>query len=159
MRTVFIKNRSEIDSLIKSCNICFLAMSAGNVPYILPMNFALEGNVVIMHSAQSGRMWETISRNPKVCIGWNRGEELAWQNESVGCSYRMQSRSALVEGTAEIVEDYGEKERCLQLLMAQYSNIEFKFNAPAVNNVGIIKVHIEKITGKEFGAKIIKRKA
>jgi uncharacterized protein len=129
-------------------------MSADDVPYVLPMNFALDGDAVILHSAQSGRMWETIKKNPKVCISWNRGEELAWQNERVGCSYRMQSQSALVEGTVEFIEDLDEKERCLHLLMAQYSDIEFKFNTPAVNNVGIIKVHIQKITAKEFGAKI-----
>ena len=131
-------------------------MSLDDVPYVLPMNFALEGDTVILHSAQSGRMWETIKKNPKVCISWNKGEELAWQNERVGCSYRMQSQSALVEGTVEFVEDFEEKERCLHLLMAQYSDIEFKFNAPAVNKVGIIKVHIQNITAKEFGAKVRK---
>jgi uncharacterized protein len=129
-------------------------MSLDDVPYVLPMNFALEDDAVILHSAQSGRMWETIKKNPRVCISWNRGEELAWQNERVGCSYRMQSQSALVEGTVEIVEEFEEKERCLHLLMAQYSDVEFKFNAPAVNNVGVIKVRIQNITAKEFGAKI-----
>jgi uncharacterized protein len=53
------------------------------------------------------------------------------------------------------VNDYDEKERCLHLLMAQYSDREFKFNAPAVKNVGIIKVHIEKISAKDFGAKAV----
>jgi len=129
-------------------------MSVDDVPYVLPMNFALEGDTVILHSAQSGRMWETIRKNPKVCISWNRGEELAWQNVRVGCSYRMQSQSALVEGTVEFIEDFEEKERCMHLLMAQYSDVEFKFNAPAINNVGVIKVNIQKITAKEFGAKI-----
>lgn len=156
MRTVFIESRTEIDELIKSCNICFVAMSENDTPYVLPMNFALEGDVVILHSAQSGRMWETLKKNPKVCIGWNKGEELAWQNERVGCSYRMQSQSALVEGTVEFIDDYDEKERCLHLLMAQYSNLDFRFNAPAVNNVGVIKVHIGKITAKKFGASVKK---
>jgi uncharacterized protein len=154
MRTVFLENRTEINNLIKSCRICFLAMSVDDVPYVLPMNFALEGDVVILHSAQSGRMWETIGKNPRVCISWNRGEELAWQNERVGCSYRMQSQSALVEGTVEFVEEFEEKERCMLLLMAQYSDVEFKFKAPAINNVGVIKVHIQKITAKEFGTKV-----
>jgi hypothetical protein len=53
------------------------------------------------------------------------------------------------------VDEYDEKVRCLELLMAQYSNREFKFNAPAVKNVGVMKVHIEKISAKEFGAKAV----
>jgi nitroimidazol reductase NimA-like FMN-containing flavoprotein (pyridoxamine 5'-phosphate oxidase superfamily) len=119
------------------------------------MNFALDGEAVILHSDQGGRMWETMHKNPKVCINWTLGEELAWQDERVGCSYRIKSKSVLVEGTVEFIDDYYEKERCLHLLMAQYSDRKFKFNAPAVKNVGIMKVIIEKISAKEFGAKAV----
>ena len=153
MRTFFVEDRNKIDELIKSCRICFVAMSADNIPYVLPMNFALEGDVVILHSAQSGRMWDTIRENPRVCISWNQGEDLTWQNEKVGCSYRMISKSAIVEGPVEFVEEYKEKERCLHKLMAQYSELRFKFSKPAINNVGVLKVHIEKINAKEFGVK------
>jgi len=153
MRTLFIENREEIEEVIKLCKTCFVAMSENDRPYVLPMNFALDGDSVILHSAQSGRMWETLQKNPKVCINWTLGDELAWQDERVGCSYRVKSKSAIVEGTVNIINDYDEKVRCLNLLMAQYSDREFKFNAPAVKNVGIMKVHIEKISAKEFGAK------
>lgn len=153
MRTVFIEKREEIEAVIKACKTCYVAMSVENKPYVLPMNFALEGNSVILHSAQSGRMWETLKANPNVCINWTMGEKLAWQDVSVGCSYRVKSKSVLVEGKAEMVDDYDEKYRLLKLLMQQYSDREFKFNEPAVTNVGILKVNIEKITAKEFGAK------
>jgi nitroimidazol reductase NimA-like FMN-containing flavoprotein (pyridoxamine 5'-phosphate oxidase superfamily) len=153
MRTLFIENREEINKLIRTCKTCFLAMSENDRPYVLPMNFALDGDAVILHSAQSGRMWETLQKNPNVCINWTQGEELAWQDERVGCSYRVKSKSAIVEGSVEIVDDYDEKVRCLDLLMAQYSDRDFKFNSPAVKNVGVMKVHIEKISAKEFGAK------
>ena len=128
-------------------------MSVDDQPYVLPMNFALEGDTVILHSAQEGRLWESILKNPKVCINWTLGEELAWQDVRVGCSYRVRSKSVIVEGTAQIIDDYDEKYRCLGVLMQQYSNREFKFGRPAVENVGIFKVVIESITAKEFGAK------
>jgi hypothetical protein len=119
------------------------------------MNFALEGDYIILHSAQHGRMWETIKVNPQVCINWNVGEDLAWQDVQVGCSYRVKSKSVLVEGKVEFIDDFEEKTRCLELIMAQYSDREFKFSRPAVENVGIIKVAIEKITAKEFGTKAV----
>ena len=153
MRTLFIENREEINQIIRACKTCYLAMSLNDFPYILPMNFALDGDSVILHSAQSGRMWETIKKNQNVCINWTVGEDLAWQDEKVGCSYRVKSKSVLVEGKVEFVDDFDEKFRCMQLLMAQYSDREFKFSKPAVENVGIIKVAIKKITAKEFGAK------
>jgi hypothetical protein len=131
-------------------------MSENDMPYILPLNFAMDGERVILHSAQAGRMWETIKKNPKVCINWTLGEELAWQDIQVGCSYRVKSKSVMVEGTAEIVEDFSEKERIVKKFMTQYSELPFKFNEPAIRNVGIILVHIDKLTAKEFGAKVRK---
>ena len=155
MRTLFLENKDEINAIIKECKTCYLAMSENDFPYILPMNFALDGNSVILHSAQSGRMWETLKKNPKVCINWTMGEDLVWQDVQVGCSYRVKSKSVLVEGVVEFVEDFDEKERCLKIIMTQYSNREFNFSAPAVKNVGVIKVNIEEISAKEFGAKAV----
>ena len=153
MRTLFIEKREEIDKTIRVCKICYLGMSDNDFPYVLPMNFALDGNSVILHSAQSGRMWETLKKNQNVCINWIVGEDLAWQDVKVGCSYRVKSKSVLVEGKVEFVDDFDEKIRCMNLMMQQYSDREFKFSKPAIENVGIIKVEIEKITAKEFGAK------
>ncbi len=153
MRTLWIKNREEIDRIIRSCRVCYLAMAENNTPYVLPMNFALDRNTVILHAAPSGRMWKTLKKNPRVCIAWTVGEELAWQHEQVGCSYRMKSKSVVMEGAAEEVTDYDEKVRCLELITAHYSNRKFKFHAPAVNNIGILKVKMETATGKEFGAR------
>ena len=156
MRTHFIHDRAEIDAILKQCKTCYVAMSENDVPYILPMNFALDGDRVILHSAQSGRMWETIQKNPKVCINWTLGEELAWQDLEVACSYRVKSKSVIVEGTAEIIQDVEEKERLFNQFMTQYSDLTFKFNAPAIRNVGVIVVPITKLTAKEFGMKVRK---
>lgn len=155
MRTHFIEDRTEIDEILKQCKTCYVAMSENDVPYVLPMNFAMDGDRVILHSAQFGRMWETIKKNPNVCINWTLGEDLAWQDELVGCSYRVKSKSVIVEGTAEIVEDMEEKERIVKQFMTQYSDLPFKFNVPAIRNVGILLVPIGKITAKEFGVKAV----
>lgn len=156
MRTHFIHDRKEIDAILKQCKTCYVAMAENDVPYVLPLNFAMDGDRVILHSAQSGRMWETIQKNPKVCINWTLGEELAWQDVQVGCSYRVKSKSVIVEGIAKMVDDFDEKERLFRQFMAQYSELPFKFNAPAIRNVGVILVTITKLTAKEFGAKVQK---
>lgn len=155
MRTHFITDRTEIDAILKKCKTCYVGMSIDNEPYVLPMNFAMDGDNVILHSAQHGRMWETIKKNPKVCINWTLGEELAWQDVQVGCSYRVKSKSVNIEGTAEIIEDDVEKERLFKQFMTQYSDLPFKFSAPAIRNVGVFIVPITKITAKEFGAKAV----
>jgi nitroimidazol reductase NimA-like FMN-containing flavoprotein (pyridoxamine 5'-phosphate oxidase superfamily) len=130
-------------------------MADENVPYVLPMNFAMDEDRVVLHSAQHGRMWETLKKNPRVCINWTLGEELAWQDEQVGCSYRVKSKTINMEGTAEFIDDYNEKYRLLQVFMSQYSPMAFKFNRPAVENVGIILVHVDHLSAREFGAQAV----
>lgn len=157
MRTHFIEDRNEIDAILKKCRTCYVAMSDGDVPYVLPMNFGFDGDRVILHSAQEGRMWETIKKNPKVCINWTLGEELAWQDQQVGCSYRVKSNSVIIEGTAQIIEEDEEKERLFRLFMTQYSDLPFKFSAPSIRNVGVMVVPITSLTAKVFGAKVEKK--
>jgi nitroimidazol reductase NimA-like FMN-containing flavoprotein (pyridoxamine 5'-phosphate oxidase superfamily) len=119
------------------------------------MNFALDDDDIILHMAQSGKKWNILKNNPHVCICWVLGEKIAWQDVGVACSYRVKSKSVIVDGKAEIINDHSEKLKCMENLMAQYSNLPFKFSVPSINNVGVVKVHIEKISGKKFGAKTI----
>lgn len=155
MRTLTIENREEMETIIRMCKTCYVAMSDKDFPYVLPMNFALDGNYVLLHSAQKGRMWETLVSNPRVCINWTLGEELAWQDARIGCSYRVKSKSVLVEGRVEFVEDFDEKVRCMEKIMAQYSKLPFKFSTPSIHNVGVIKVGIEGISARRLGAKAV----
>ena len=155
MRTVNIENREEINQIIRSCKTCYMSLCVDAFPYVVPMNFALDGNTVIIHSAQSGRKWEMLKKNPRVCINWTLGEKLAWQNLEIGCSYRVKSKTVIAEGIAEFVEDFQEKVNCLEKIMAQYSSLDFKFSAPSVRNVGVVKIHIQKISARKFGAKAL----
>jgi uncharacterized protein len=155
MRTIIIESRDEIDQIIRSCKTCFVSLCENNIPYVIPMNFALDNNVVILHMAKSGRKWNMLTQNPHVCINWISGEKIAWQDVEVGCSYRVKSKSVIVEGTAEFVEDYQEKMDCMQKIMAQYSQMTFKFSAPSINNVGVVRIRILAISAKKFGTKVI----
>ena len=156
MRTIIIQKREELEEVIRSCKTCYVAMCLNGQPYVLPMNFGFVGDFVILHSAMHGRMWETLQQNPKVSINWTLGEEITWQDVQVGCSYRVKSASVVVEGDAEIIDDYNEKYQCMLKTMAQYSNKPFKFNPPSIRNVGVIKVHIRNISGRRFGVSVKK---
>jgi len=153
MRTIQIKNKNETEQVIRMCRTCFLAMCDQEQPYVVPMNFALDGETVIMHSAREGRKWETMRANPRVCLTWVYGEEIAWQDYQVGCSYRVKSKSVIAEGWVEVVDDFDEKVKCMEKLMAQYSPLTFSFSRPSIENVGVFKVHIKKLEARDFGVK------
>ena len=142
-----------MESIIKACKICYLALCNEGKPYVIPMNFALHGDNVILHSGKHGRLWDTIQNNKEVCINWTLGDGIKWQDVHVGCSYSVESRSVNVEGVLEVVDDYDEKYTLLKIFMSQYSDKEFKFSAPAVKNVVVYKVPIRQMTGRMFGVR------
>ena len=156
MRTYSIEDQNEIVEVIQNCRTCFLGLSdSANQPYVIPMNFGYKDNTIYLHSGQFGRKWEIMKENPKACVTFMLGDELAYQDEHVACSWRVKSKTVIAEGNIEFVDDYDEKLAIMHILMAQYSDREFKFNAPAIKNVGVFKMKIDTLHAKEFGAKAI----
>ena len=65
----------------------------------------------------------------------------------------MKSKSVIVWGTVSFEEDFDKKIEALNIIMKNYTDGEFKYSAPAVKNVKVWKVEIDKMTAKEFGVR------
>ena len=63
----------------------------------------------------------------------------------------MRSESAMCRGKVEFVEDIEEKRGALDIIMCHYTNNEFNYSDPAVRNVKVWKVPVDRMTGKVFG--------
>jgi nitroimidazol reductase NimA-like FMN-containing flavoprotein (pyridoxamine 5'-phosphate oxidase superfamily) len=142
-----------MEQTIRSCSVCYVGLAdTDGTPYVLPMNFGYKDECLYLHSAQEGRSIDIINRNPQICVTFSADNELVYQHEQVACSYRMKAKSVIAWGKVAFVEDFDAKVEALNIIMKQYSEREFKYSDPAVNNVKIWKVSIEKISCKEFGA-------
>lgn len=151
---MFIDDKSEIEKIIKGCRTCFLGISdEQNQPYVIPMNFGFYNNEIYLHSGQFGRKWEILKKNPKACITFCLGDELAYQDEHIACSWRVKSKSVIAEGIIEFIDDFDEKVKAMNITMGQYSEKTFTYSSPAIKNVGVFKMKIEKIVAKQFGEK------
>ncbi|MBK5195368.1 MAG: pyridoxamine 5'-phosphate oxidase family protein [Proteiniphilum sp.] len=152
MRTYSVEEQERIERLIHSCTLCYVGMAdEEGIPYVLPMNFGYEDDVIYLHSAQEGHSISILEKNPNLCITFCTDPKLVWQNEEVACSYRMRSDSVICHGKVSFEEDFDEKVKALNIIMRQYSGREFTYSAPSVRNVKIWKVAIEKISAREFG--------
>ena len=124
MKTIIKNEKQAIEALIRKCDTCYVGMAdTDGTPYVIPMNFGYEDNVIYLHSAPEGRSISILERNPKVCLTFCSSMKLAYQNEQVACSYRIK----------------GATQR------------PFTYGAPAVRNVKIWKVAIESVCRKDFG--------
>ena len=147
-----IHNDTEKLSIIQKSLICHIGLVDGNKPYVLPFNFAYEEGFVYIHSGPVGKKTEILKVNNNICIVFNADNELFHRHENVACTYSMKYRSVVVDGHIEFVEEYEEKIRIMNLIMKKYTGRDdFKYNAPAVKNVSVMKVHVDKMTGKQFG--------
>lgn len=152
MMTVTVEERALIDEIITKNKVCHVGMiSLDNMPYVIPMNFGYEGDIIYLHSAQEGSSINALEKNPNVCIVFCTEPQLTYQNENVACSYRMKGASAMCRGKVVFIEDFDEKIKALDIIMRQYTDKPFTYSAPAVNNVKVWKVEIEDISTKVFG--------
>lgn len=152
MITVAVEEREIIDKIILKNKICYVGMiDCQGLPYVIPMNFGYRGNIIYLHSGPESGSVEALKKNPNVCITFSEGHELIWQNEEVACSYRMKSSSVICRGKVVFEVDYDKKVEALNIIMSQYSEREFTYSEPAVNNVLIWKVEIDSLDSKVFG--------
>jgi len=67
--------------------------------------------------------------------------------DKIGCKWGMEYKSVIGIGKAFFIEDLKEKEEALKIIMKQYSDETFDFNN--INNVVVVKIKIEAMTGKK----------
>lgn len=153
MKTIVHTDKKLIESTILDCDICYVGMvDTEGIPYVLPMNFGYQDGVVYLHSAQEGQSIDILKQNPDVCLVFNPANKLVHQHPDVACSYRMRSKSVIGWGKVVFEEGFERKTEALHIIMKNYSDKSFRFSDPAVNNVKIWCVKLDKLTCKEFGA-------
>ncbi len=152
MKNKVIASREEIEKIIRKCQFCNVAMvDESNRPYVIPMNFGYRDNCVYLHSSKTGKKITLLKNNGNVCLSFSTDHLLRWQSEEVACSYSMKYRSVLVYGKVEFIEEPERKIEALNCIMHQYTGKEFTYNDPAVREVAVYKVVIEKMDGRVYG--------
>jgi nitroimidazol reductase NimA-like FMN-containing flavoprotein (pyridoxamine 5'-phosphate oxidase superfamily) len=126
-------------------------VDADGRPYVIPMNFGYKADTVYLHGSKVGKKNDILSSNPNVCLSFSTDHELRYVNEEIACSWSMRYRSVLVFGRVEFVDDMKDKVDGLNIIMAHYSDREFSYNDPAVRDVQVYRIVIEKMEGRAYG--------
>ncbi len=145
--------QKEIEDILDRCDACYLGMvEEDGVPYVLPFNFGYHEGNLYLHGGPGGKKFKVLKGNNRACAAFSTDHELRGRHEHVACSYFMKYRSVLLHGYIEMIEDYDEKVRALNIIMKKYTGKgDFKYNSPAVNNVQTFRLMVEKTEGRSFG--------
>jgi uncharacterized protein len=142
-----IQDQAELESIISRAQICRLAMTVDNRPYLVPLSFGYDSNTLYFHSASEGRKLEMIKENPQVCFELEATAEVISAERA--CNWGLEYESIIGSGRASLIEDLDEKKRSLDLIMKQYSKEDWEYPQRQLEKTVIFKVTIEEMTGKK----------
>ena len=141
--------RQASTQLLKKRRCAGLAWSTGKDPTWFPLSFGYRENTLYFHGALKGRKIDILKENPNVCVEFDVAVEA--QKDVDACNWSMKFQSVIGFGKASIVEGLELKRQALGIIMAQYSDKTFAFPENKLNATAVIKVEIEKMTGKQSG--------
>ena len=140
---------NKIEGIIKNAVRCCIGLVDNDEPYIVPVCFGYERNVLYFHSALEGRKVDLIKKNNRVCFEIDT--DLAVVRNEKGCNWSMKYRSVVGTGRAHILESDSDKAHGLALIMRQYADDDFSIPKPVPDSVLVVKIDIESMTGKKVG--------
>ena len=148
-----ITNIKELNEIIMEADFCYgyVAMSKNNTPYLTPMNYGFHEPCIYLHSANEGLKIDILRRNPQVCIGIVRNVKIEKMPDV--CKTSMKYSSVIIFGKAEFLTDKDEKSEALTHIVQHYEQDVLRdkrnFDEYELDRVTMLKVRIEKITGKK----------
>ena len=142
-----IEDRAEMENVIAKADICRVGLSDNGIPYVVPVNFGYRDNCIYFHCAREGAKLDIISLNNNVCVEFDIDHEM--RVDDVACEWGSKYRSVIGFGKAFIVDDREEKKRALDIIMGHYSDKSFTYRDDRVDGIYIVKIEIERMTGKK----------
>jgi len=144
-----ITDRAEMEAILAESQVCRLALTDREEPYIVPLCFGYADNAIWFHSAREGRKINLIRKNPRCCVEVDLTEGV--MPDEKPCSWEFRYRSVICTGTARIVDTYGEKREGLAGILQHYGAGEYDFTEPDLDRICVVKIDITGMTGKKHG--------
>lgn len=117
-----------------------------DVPYGVPMSYAVSDGKIYFHCAPEGHKLDNILYNNNVCFTVVDGVE------TIAEKFSTKFRSVIAFGKISVVEDAAEKQKGIEAIMMKYSS-EFaeagrEYIEKYYGKFKILRIDIENISGK-----------
>ena len=142
-----ITDPAGIETIIRACRYCRLAMCLDNRPYVVPLSFGYRDRSVFFHSAHHGHKLDILQKNPRVCVEFDTGCTLRTGDKP--CNWGFAYQSVIGSGTAVFLESPAEKQDGLAVILQQVSAPPYRFSEAELQTVVVFRVDLEEISGKQ----------
>ena len=133
-----------IEKIIRRAEVCQVAFSVDNQPYVVPMNFGYEDGCFYFHSKASGKKLDCLDANPRAAFSLQT--DVRPLHEADNCS--MVYLSVIGSGTAQRIHDRTQKQAALDAINRQYHLSTPSYSDAVLQKLAIFKITIDEISGK-----------
>ncbi len=144
-----IRDIAAIEDVLSKAVVCRLGLCEGDRPYVVPLCFGYKDDVLYFHCGPEGKKLEILKKNNNVCFEIDIDCEVIKADKS--CDWGMKYKSVIGFGKAVFVENIESKRKGLDVIMRQYSGGSFEYPVKAVEDIVVVKIEIESMTGKQSG--------
>lgn len=144
-----ITDKPAMEEIIRQSSVCRLALSDGDMPYVVPLCFGYQDGNIYVHGSLKGKKIEMLRKNQNVCFEFDINTKAV--DAEKACDWSMQYQSIIGFGKASFVTDLDEKQKALDVIMGQYSNRAFHFPENKLKGTAVIQIEITSMTGKQSG--------
>ena len=146
-------SQNEIDTLMEKGMTGTLAtVDPTGAPYCVPVHFVFLNGAVYFHGLPAGQKLDNLKANSCVCFTVYEMKGLLFDPNEKPCDTNTSYVSAVIRGSALMLEETAEKRKVLSAVVKKYTPRLSEKELPEnmVKNTAVVKITIEKITGKYF---------
>jgi nitroimidazol reductase NimA-like FMN-containing flavoprotein (pyridoxamine 5'-phosphate oxidase superfamily) len=145
-----ITEKSMLEEIIHRAQVCRLAMSVDDRPYVIPLCFGYKDGNLYFHCAREGMKLDMVRKNNNVCFECDVDHELVVSESP--CEWGIKGRSVVGFGKISLIEEPEAKRDALDVIMEHYGGKgPFLYKEKGFEKALIMKVKIERMTGKKVG--------
>ncbi len=157
-----ITEKAVIYDVLDNAEYGTLALSIGDMPYAVPVNFVRIDNALYFHGALKNKKMQIIAQNPVVSFSVVENYALIDSDfsstDGLACPATQFFKSVSINGVASVVEGRNEKAKVFEALMQKlqpkggYKPFSDNAYDTPIKTTAVIKIEIKKITCKfKFG--------
>lgn len=144
-----VSDPDEILAIIKTHQICRIALNDESSPYIVPVNFGyeyLDGHWTIwFHGARTGKKMRLLRKNAAISVEIDGDHRLIETEDA--CDHSYAYTSIIASGEATIVQDRKEMEHGLDVIMRQaVPGRSFSYRDDMMKAVCVVRVDCQALT-------------
>ena len=146
-----VYDRDAVNAILDEGFLCHIGFVVDGQPYVIPTNYARDGNFLYIHGSAASRMLRNLSAGIPACITVTLLDGFVLARSVF--NHSMNYRSVVVLGTATLVDDREEKLRALRALSEQILPHRWD-DARQPNDKELKATSVIRIPIEEFSAKV-----